>query len=181
MIHERNERERYGGGKRIDSREIYEYSRGMAEKEEFITEEEKKLLEKELQHLKEVERVTVINQLQVARSYGDLRENSEYDTARKRQAVVETRIGEIERELKSVKIKKESHGVKKVTIGNVVEVEISKEGKKTFSVGVPSEKHPEVSPHSPIAEGLLGKKVGEVAVIQLPKGQIEMKVLKINA
>ena len=153
----------------------------MNDKDTFITEEEKALLEKELQQLKDVERVEVIQQLQTARSYGDLKENSEYDTARKRQAMVENRINELEKELKSAKVKKEYHGVKTVTIGNTVEVEVVGSGKRTFGIGVPAGEHPEVSPHSPIAEALLGAKVGEVVTAKVPKGAIEMKVTKIQA
>ena len=153
----------------------------MVEKDIFITQEEKTLLENELQQLKEVDRVEVIQQLQVARSYCDLSENSEYDAASKKQAVLENRIAEIERRLKGAQVKKESHGVKTVTIGNTVEVTVAGEGKKVFGIGVASGSHPEVSPHSPIAEGLLGKKVGEVVEIHLPKGKVQMTVEKITA
>ncbi len=146
----------------------------------FITRKEKESLEKELQNLKEVERVKVIEQLRIARAYGDLSENSEYENARKQQAALETRISEIESNLKTATVLREDHHVEIVTIGNTVTVDIKGEGKKTFNIGTEGNDIM-ISPHSPIAEGLLGKKVGDVVVIHLPKGETEMKVLKIKS
>lgn len=150
----------------------------MANEDNFLTVKEKESLEEELKNLKEVERMEVIEQLRVARSYGDLSENAEYDAARKKQGMIESRIAEIEGILQGAKVVKEDHKKEKVTIGNSVEVEVEHEGKKIYDIGVKGEGI-EVSPHAPIAEALLEKKVGETLTVSLPKGEVEMTILKI--
>ncbi len=147
--------------------------------ETFITTKEKQEFERELEHLKKVERVKILEQLKVARSYGDLRENSEYDAARKKQAAVEGRIGEIENILKSTRVVNEDHEIETVTIGNTVDVEISGQGKKIFDIGTKG-KNIAISPHSPIAKGLLGKRVGEIVTLTIPKGPVTMKIADIS-
>lgn len=152
----------------------------MADKNEnFITTEEKEDLEKELKTLKEVKRPEVIEELRIARSYGDLSENAEYDTARKKQGVIESRISEVENVLKVSAVVKEDHGRDVVTIGNSVEVEVKGEGKKTYDISTEG-RGIEVSSHSPIAEALLGKQKGDVIIATLPKGEVEMTIKKIH-
>ena len=73
--------------------------------------------------------------MRIARSYGDLSENAEYDTARKKQGIIESRISEIEGILKTATIVEEDHDKEVVTIGNSVEVKISGEGKKVYAIG----------------------------------------------
>ena len=151
----------------------------MNEEQNFVTEKEEKELEVELKNLKEVERKEVIEQLRIARSYGDLSENAEYDAARKKQGIIESRIGEVEGILRTAKVVKEDHRKEKVTIGNSVEVEVKGSGKKTYDIGC-SEGNIEASPHSPIATALLEKKAGETVIVELPKGEVEMIVLNIS-
>ena len=150
----------------------------MTNEDNFLTVKEKESLEEELKNLKEVERIEVIEQLKVARSYGDLSENAEYDAARKKQGIIESRIVEIEGKLQGAKVVKEDHKKEKVTIGNSVEVEVENEGKKIYDIGVKG-KGIEVSPHAPVAEALLEKKVGETLAVLLPKGEVEMTILRI--
>ena len=147
--------------------------------ENFITTEEKEDLEKELKTLEEIKRPEVIEELRVARSYGDLSENAEYDSARKKQGMIESRIGEIENILKVSTIVAEDHNKETVTIGNTVTVDVAGEGKKVYDIGVEG-KGTEVSPHSPIAEALLGKEKGDVVVAILPKGEVEITVKRIS-
>ncbi|MCY4576961.1 MAG: transcription elongation factor GreA [Candidatus Kaiserbacteria bacterium] len=148
------------------------------EHENLITAEEKKDLEAELKKLVAVKRPEVIEELRIARSYGDLSENAEYDAARKKQGIIESRIGEIETILKTATVVTEDHGRDVVTIGNTVEVKVQGEGKKVYDIGVEG-KGVEVSSHSPIAEALLGKQKGDVVVVTLPKGEVEMTIQKI--
>ena len=147
--------------------------------ENFITADEKKELEAELQNLIKVKRPEVIEDLRIARGYGDLSENSEYDAARKKQGVIESRISEIEITLKTAEVVTEDHGKEVVTIGNSVEVDMQGEGKKVYTIGAEG-KGVEVSSHSPVAEALLGKQKGDVVVAILPKGKVEMTIKKIQ-
>ena len=121
----------------------------------------------------------MIEELRIARSYGDLSENAEYDAARKKQGIIESRINEIENILKTAVILEEDHGRDVVTIGNSVEVEVKGEGKKTYDIGVEG-KGIEVTSHSPIADALLGKQKGDSVVANLPKGKVEMAIRKIK-
>lgn len=147
--------------------------------ENFVTAEEKESLEKELKMLVEVKRPEVIEELRIARSYGDLSENAEYDTARKKQGMIESRISEIEVILRTSSVVDEDHDRDTVTVGNSVAVEVAGEGKKVYDIGVDG-KGVEVSAHSPIAEALLGKEAGDVVVVSLPKGEVEMTIKKIT-
>ena len=149
------------------------------ENENLITAEEHKDLEAELKKLIETKRPEVIEELRIARSYGDLSENAEYDAARKKQGIIESRINEIENILKTAVILEEDHGKDVVTIGNSVEVEVKGEGKKTYDIGVEG-KGIEVTSHSPIADALLGKQKGDSVVANLPKGKVELTIRKIK-
>ena len=147
--------------------------------ENFITVDEKGDLEAELKKLVEEKRPEVIDDLRVARAYGDLSENAEYDAARKKQGIIESRINEIESLLRTAEVVEEDHTKEVVTIGNSVEVQVQGEGKKVYTIGVEG-KGLEVSPHSPIAEALLGKERGDVVSVALPKGTVEMTIQKIR-
>ena len=146
---------------------------------DIITRSKKDSLEQELKELKEVKRLETIEQLKVARSYGDLSENSEYDVAREKQAGIESRISEIEAILRNAEVVDEDHAVESVTIGNSVEVEIDGKDKKVFDIGTKAG-NIEISPYAPVAEGLIGGKVGEVLSIDLPKGQVKMRIIAIT-
>ena len=151
----------------------------MKDDKEFLTPEEKRDIESELKELKEVKRMEVIEQLKVARSYGDLSENAEYDAARKKQGEIESRITEIEGILKGAEIvdkksKKLQVGTRCVPwrlncAGAVRRCTIF--GRKGGGI--------EASSHSPIAQELIGKKVGDVVVVTLPKKELTMTVTKI--
>ena len=147
--------------------------------ENIITAEEKVSLEEELRELKEVKRPEVIEQLKIARSYGDLSENAEYDTARKNQGIIESRIAEIENTLHTATIADEHKRKGMVTVGSSVEVKIDGREKKIYDIGTTGNGI-EVSVHSPIAAGLLGNKVGDVVTVTIPKGVHEMVIEKIS-
>ena len=151
----------------------------MENKNDIITVDEKEQLETELKKLTEVKRPEVIEELRIARSYGDLSENAEYDAARKKQGIIESRISEIETLFKTATVVEEDHDRDTVTIGNSVQVEVQGEGKKMYDIGTDG-KGIEVSSHSPIAEALLGKREGDSVVVSLPKGEVEMTIQKIK-
>ncbi len=144
-----------------------------------ITIDGRKELENELVELKG-RRLEVAAKIAEARDFGDLSENAEYDVAREEQGIVETRIAEIEDVLLNAEIIKNG-GKSKVALGNTVDL---KTGAKqvTYSVVGPVEADPlagKISNESPIGRALFGKKVGDLAVISTPKGEIEYEITKI--
>jgi transcription elongation factor GreA len=145
-----------------------------------ITDEGKKELEGELEELKS-RRGAIAEKIAEARDFGDLSENAEYDSAREEQGLVESRIAEIEDILLNAELIKGGKS-SKVTLGSKVEL---KTGKRTvvYSVVGPVEADPlegKISNESPIGEALMGKKVGDVATIVTPKGEIAYEIISIS-
>lgn len=145
-----------------------------------LTEDGKKELEKELAELKS-RRGAIAEKIAEARDYGDLSENAEYDAAREEQGLVETRVAEIEDILLNaeiIKAKKSSV----VGLGSTVEV---KTGQKTFTYAIvgPVEADPmsgKISNESPMGQDLMGKKVGEKAVVKTQKGDTTYEIVSIS-
>lgn len=144
-----------------------------------ITEVGKRELENELKALKG-RRGEIADKIAEARDYGDLSENADYDTAREDQALVETRIAEIEDILANAQIIK-STGSSKIGVGSVVE--LKSDGKSvTYTLVGPVEADPlegKISNESPIGIALMGKKVGENATITTPRGSMTYEIVKI--
>lgn len=145
-----------------------------------ITEEGKKELEIELTDLKS-RRGDIAEKIANARDFGDLSENAEYDSAREEQGLVESRIAEIEDILLNAELIK-AGGKSKVGLGSKVEL---KTGAKTVTYHVvgPVEADPlegKISNESPIGAALMGKKVGDVATITTPKGDISYEIVQIG-
>lgn len=145
-----------------------------------ITEVGKKELEEELATLKG-RRGEIADKIAEARDYGDLSENADYDTAREDQALVETRIAEIEDILLNAEIIKVKSGS---TIGVGSTVELKSAGKTvTYTLVGPVEADPlegKISNESPIGIALMGKKVGENASITTPKGEVVYEIVRIS-
>ena len=144
-----------------------------------ITEEGKKELELELTDLKG-RRGAIAEKIANARDFGDLSENGEYDSAREEQGLVESRIAEIEDILLNAELIK-SGNKSKVGLGSKVEL---KTGAKTVTYYVvgPVEADPlegKISNESPIGLALMDKKVGDVATITTPKGDISYEIVSI--
>ena len=151
----------------------------------FITEEGKAEKEERLRYLKNVKRPEVLDKLKVARDFGDLSENSEYDAAKKEQSFVETEIAQIEETLRKAKIISAKE-VKndEVSVGNsVVVFDMDFEEEETYKIVGVIESDPNknwVSNESPIGSALIGKKVGDIATCETPGGTIQMKIIKIS-
>lgn len=150
-----------------------------------MTLEGKEKLEKELEHLKTVRRKEVVERIKIARSFGDLSENSEYDSAKEEQAFVESRITAIENMLRNAKIISEdeaSDGT--VTLGSTVTfIELPDGEEETYTIVGSAEADPfegKISNDSPIAKSLLGKKVNDVVVVQTPGGDMNVKIVKVE-
>lgn len=145
-----------------------------------ITESGKKELETELAELKS-RRGAIADKIAEARDYGDLSENAEYDSAREEQGLVESRIAEIEDILLNATIIAATKS-SSVKLGSKVEL---KTGKNTVSYHLvgPVEADPlagKISNESPIGLALMGKKIGEIATITTPKGEIKYEVVKVG-
>ena len=151
--------------------------------EELISQEKFEELTKELDELRTVRRREVAEQLEYARSLGDLSENAEYQEAREMQGAVEERIGKLEGILKNAKIVR---GAKTDNVGMGTTVSVQKLGGK--------HKHPytiigaekadilagKVSYHSPLGAALMGKKKGDEFSFHTPRGTQKYKILKVE-
>ena len=152
-------------------------------KELFLTQEGLDELKKELDELVQVKRPEVIDALKDARAQGDLSENAEYDAARTEQAIVESRIKELESMLeRAVVITKVDTDV--VSIGTKVTLQyVEDEDTEEYSIVGSSEADPftnKISNESPIAKAILGFKVGSVVSVDSPTGKYDVKILAIN-
>ncbi len=157
-------------------------------KQIFETIEGKKKIEEELKWRKGSERERIKEAIKVAKGFGDLSENSEYDEARESQAKNEHRITELEEMLKNIVVIEESEAsADKVTLGKSVKVKFVKDGKEmtdTFDIVGSTEANPflkRISNLSPIGAALMGAKAGDTVVAANPKGAVEYTILEIIA
>ena len=139
----------------------------------------------EIKQLEEVERPEVIRQIQEAREKGDLSENAEYDAAKEAQGKLETKIAEMKAMLADAKIIDTSKvQTDVVQILSKVEMKNVKTGMvMTYTLVSESEanlREGKISVATPIAQGLLGKKVGEVVDIQVPSGIVSFEIVNIS-
>ena len=153
------------------------------EKELYLTEEGLEEIKKELDELKLVKRPEIINALKDARAQGDLSENAEYDAARTEQAIVESRIKDLEVMLeRAVVITKVDTDV--VSIGTKVTLEyVDDEDTEEYSIVGSQEADPftnKISNESPIAKAIMGLKVGSIVSVDSPNGKYDVKILAIN-
>lgn len=142
-------------------------------------------LEQELEQLKTVKRKEVVERIKIARSFGDLSENSEYDSAKDEQAFVEGRITTLENMIRNAKIIEESDLVSDtVSLGkSVTFVELPDGEEETYTIVGSAEADPfegKISNDSPIAQSLIGKKVGEQVTVQTPGGEMQVKIVSIS-
>ncbi|MGT2948450.1 transcription elongation factor GreA [Streptococcus devriesei] len=157
----------------------------MSEKTYAMTLAEKEKLEQELEDLKLVRRPEVIERIKIARSYGDLSENSEYEAAKDEQAFVEGQISSIETKIRYAEIV-DSDAVAKneVAIGKTVVVrEVGTTDEDTYSiVGAAGADvfAGKISNESPIAQALIGKKIGDKVTIESPAGSYDVEIIKVR-
>lgn len=151
-------------------------------KEVYLTSEGLQDLKQELEDLKLVKRPEVIQALKEARALGDLSENAEYDAARHEQAVVESRIVELEQMIENAVVI-ENIKTDCVGIGTKVKIEyIDDNETEEYSIVGSKEADPfenRISNESPIAQAIMGLKVGDVATVASPNGQYSVKILEI--
>ncbi|MCA1056240.1 transcription elongation factor GreA [Rossellomorea aquimaris] len=150
-----------------------------------MTLEGKEKLEKELENLKTVKRKEVVERIKIARSFGDLSENSEYDAAKDEQAFVEGRISTLENMIRNAKIIQENDmNSDTVQLGKKVTfVELPDGDEETYTIVGSAEADPfegKISNDSPIAKSLLGHKVGEKVSVQTPGGEMSVKIVEVS-
>ncbi|APV47628.1 transcription elongation factor GreA [Lactobacillus delbrueckii] len=154
----------------------------MPEKTYEMTAEGKKQLEEELQTLKFVKRPQIVERLKIARSYGDLSENSEYDAAKDEQMRLEERINAISEQLKyAVIVDTAAVDPDEVSIGKTVTVtEVGEDEPETYEIVGSSQSDPfhgKVSNESPIGKALLGHKKGEMVKINVDSANVSYDVV----
>lgn len=154
-------------------------------KEVVVTHEGLKALEAELEQLKTVKRKECAEKIKEARSFGDLSENSEYDEAKNEQGFVESRIAELEKMLKNVRIIDDDDPIGDVVaVGCHVKVEDEDGEIEEYDIVGSTEidiLNGKISDESPVGAALVGKKVGDTADVSLPNGStIRYKVLQIT-
>ena len=153
----------------------------------ILTEEGVQKLEEELHYLKTTKRPEVAEKIKVARDFGDLSENSEYDAAQNELAIMEARIKDIEETLKNVVILDQSKISKDiVSIGSKVtirDLDFPDEDPETYILVGMTESNPsenKISDQSPVGKALLGKKKGEKVLVEAPGGEFEYEILDIE-
>ncbi|MDZ5470889.1 transcription elongation factor GreA (plasmid) [Bacillus sp. 31A1R] len=145
----------------------------------------KEKLEQELENLKTVKRKEVVERIKIARSFGDLSENSEYDSAKEEQAFVEGRITTLENMIRNAKIITEDEmGTDTVSLGrSVTFVELPQGDEETYTIVGSAEADPfegKISNDSPIAKSLMGKREGDEVTVQTPGGEMRVRITSIK-
>ena len=151
----------------------------------YMTEESLARLKKELDHLISVERSAISLQIADARDKGDLSENAEYDAAKEAQGLLEMKIAKLEDMVINARIIDESKiDTSQVQILNKVKIKNTSNNKQVeYTLVSESEsdiKNGKISVATPIARGLLGKKVGDVVDIQVPSGVMSFEIMEIS-
>ena len=154
-------------------------------KQILYTEQGYQELVEELRYLKQEKREKIKNDIAVARSFGDLSENSEYDEARNEQAKNEARIKELEELVENAVILDESQiDTSVVSLGSSVKVlNLSSNREVTYDLVGSNEANPfenKISDLSPIGAALIGKLAGDEITVEVPSGVVKLKVLEVS-
>ncbi|HLQ73334.1 MAG TPA: transcription elongation factor GreA [Bacillota bacterium] len=157
----------------------------MTEKQFYMTQEGKDKLEEELIFLKTERRKEVVERIKVARDFGDLSENSEYDSAKEEQAFVETRIAQVEKMIRnSVIIESDETESNVVALGHSVTfIELPDGEEETYTIVGSAEADPfggKISNDSPMAKSLMGHEVGAEVSVTTPGGDIQVKIVNVS-
>lgn len=158
----------------------------MSQNEIILTREGLAKLEAELEELKTVKRKEIAERIKLALSYGDLKENSEYHSAKNDQAFMETRVLVVEKMLRNAKIADtDDVDASKVYVGSIAKLnDIEFAETIEYMIVGPSEADVfdnKISYESPLGSALLGKSVGDVISVAAPDGEIKYELLEIKA
>jgi len=151
----------------------------------YYTEEGLKELRDKLDHLKDVERPRASQAIGEARDKGDLSENAEYDAAKEAQGMLEMEISKLEETLSNARIIDESKlDSSKVLVHSMVKIKnLTNSATMQYKLVAQSEANlaqGKISVDSPIGRGLLGKKLGDIAEIEIPNGNVKFEILEIS-
>lgn len=151
----------------------------------YVTEQGLEKLKKELEQLETIERPKISQQIAEARDKGDLSENAEYDAAKEAQGLLEMKISKLKDTIANSRILDQSKlDTSTVQILNKVKIKNKKNGAvMEYTIVSDSEanlKEGKMSINTPIAKGLLGKKVGDVAEVQVPSGKMKFEIVEIS-
>lgn len=155
------------------------------EKEIILTYKRLKELEAELEYLKTEKRKEVSEKIKVARGFGDLSENAEYDEAKKEQGEVEVKIVKLENMLKNAKVIDEDEiDTSKVAVGTKVKIlDIDFEEEMVYEIVGSTEASPDtnkISDESPLGRAIIGAKPDEIVTVTAPNGEYKVKILSIS-
>ena len=156
-------------------------------KDVVLTPEGLEKLKYEIEYLSTEKRREVADRIREAREFGDISENSEYDDAKNEQAMLESRIAQLEEKLRLARlIDKSTLGTERIEVGSHVRVKDQKSGKSLgYQIVGSAEADPSasrVSNESPVGKALLGHKRGEIVTVKVPRGPArKLKVTKIEA
>lgn len=151
----------------------------------YITEEGLAKIKKQLEKLKTVDRPEISKQIAEARDKGDLSENAEYDAAKEAQGLLELKISKLEDQVAKARIIDESRiDTDTVQILNKVKI-LNRNNKSVMEYTLVSDseadlKARKISVNTPIAKGLIGKKVGDVVEVTIPSGKVEYEIIEIS-
>lgn len=151
----------------------------------YFTEEGLKNLRDEVNHLISVERPSISRQIAEARDKGDLSENAEYDAAKEAQGMLELKISKMQKVIRHARLIDESKmdSSKVLILSNVKIKNLNNNTEMTYKLVPENEadlRKGKISVSSPIAKGLLGKKVGDTADIQVPAGIIPFEIIEVS-
>ncbi|MBK8655331.1 MAG: transcription elongation factor GreA [Haliscomenobacter sp.] len=151
----------------------------------YMTREGYERLKSDLEEMKTKGRAEAARAIGEAREKGDLSENAEYDAAKEAQGMLELRINELEKQLSGARVLDASSvDTSQVTVlAKVTIVNMKNKAKVTYQLVSESEadlKSKRISVNSPMGQGLLGKKVGEIAEVNTPNGTMQFQVLEIG-
>jgi len=151
----------------------------------YLTEEGFRKLKENLNHMKTVERPAISNMIAEARDKGDLSENAEYDAAKEAQGMLEMKIKKLEDVVSNSRILDDSKIDKsKVQILSKVKIKnLANKAVQQYTLVSESEanlKEGKISINTPIAAGLLGKKLGDIVEIQVPSGKLSFEIIEIT-
>ena len=152
----------------------------------YYTKEGLQRLKDELKHMESVERPSISAQIAEARDKGDLSENAEYDAAKEAQGILEAKISKLKESLSNARVVDKSQlDTSKALILAKVKIKNLKNNKEmVYQLVAPKEanlKEGKISVDSAIGEGLLGKKVGDIAEVQVPQGIVKFEIVDISA
>jgi transcription elongation factor GreA len=152
--------------------------------EVILTSDGKKTLEKRLEHLKVTVRREVADKIKVAREFGDISENAEYDAAKEEQAMIEGEIQEIEAKLHRARVIDDKVDTAVISVGNTVrllDLETETEAEyKLVGTAEADYANKRLSNESPVGKALIGRKKGDTVDVNAPKGAFKLKIIKIS-